>query len=104
MAWLLLLVMGISAVWIFIEISRVTAGWKSEDSRAAMRRFRRQGYVAMGCFQLSVAFAITMLNINEGAPAATAWTSAVTVGLVGIGFIVAGLWHPLERLFPEDSR
>jgi hypothetical protein len=97
-SWLLCLPVFATTGWVWFEVSRLYRG--KDYNPAAMRRFRRQGYVAVGCFQLSVAGAIVALNLQEKGGT---WVSAISVGLMGLGFVVAGLWHPLERLLPEDD-
>lgn len=100
MTWLLAAPVFVATPWVMFEVlswSRLI--FANHVERRLVRRRQHRAWVAIGVFELSVAFSITALAIQHHTAAATA---APAVGLVGVGFIVAGIWHPFERIFPDE--
>jgi len=95
--WWVCLGTFVTAPWVLWELSRLNAVFRAAHvDRAAFRRLVHRGFVAMGAFQISVALNLFVLGGG-------AWPNGVAVLLLGIGFILAGTWHPLDRLFAHDG-
>lgn len=95
MSWLLVLPALPASLWVMYEVGRLS---KAHFEEAALVRFKRWGYMAMGCFQLSIAFTLVALARQQDSDWSTTVTTAPALAIVGVGFIIASRWNPLIEL------